>query len=379
MNFPVHYYDSGMAGAPVLAGQPGSLLALLLGCLVDGFGLRSVDSLTQTGGLAVATISTGHGLRPGDVFAIAGASPTGWVGEWRALRTPTPATVEFAVPLDLNLPTATGAITMRRPGAGWERQFTAPNKAVFRSLAGNRRPLRVDDSDAQFARVRTYLSMADIDTGEGACPPLAIRPTGLTWRKSSTRDATPRSWALIADDRTLYLVIDAAGDLSAGWYAFGDLAALGGAADAYGTVVTGQEHDSPSSADIGFARDQLTAADETGRWLISRAGGMGGPARFTVQGHRATDRLCGQGTVPYPCPQGDRNAVVLHPVLIFESGSQVVRGMLPGALQSLHAAQVIMPYERTSGPSGREYRWLPMRSAPLPWGTAPHDATGPWR
>ncbi|MFC4161950.1 hypothetical protein [Chitinimonas lacunae] len=379
MIYPVHYYDSTMPGAPVLVGQPGSLLSLLLGCLVDGFGLKTVETLNQVGGLATATVSTSHGLKPGDVFAIAGATPAGWNSEWRALRTPTPATVEFAVPLDLNLPAATGAITLKRPGAGWERAFTAPNKAVFRAAVGNRRPLRIDDTDPQYTRVRAYLTMTDIDNGDSPCPPLAIRPTGLTWRKSISRDATPRAWSLIADDRAFYLTIDGSGDLAAAWYAFGDLTTLGSAADAMGTLLTGQENDAPGSADVEFARDLLTTSDEIGRWLVGRAGGMGGPVRFTLQGHRATERLCGHGPIQYPCPVGDRNAAVLHPVLVVESGGRIVRGVLPGAMQSLHPVQVVMPYERTSGPSGRDYRWLPMRSWPATWGTAPHDATGPWR
>ena len=46
----VKHFDSTMTGAPTLANVAGNLLAVLDACLVDGFGLKTVDSLVVASG-----------------------------------------------------------------------------------------------------------------------------------------------------------------------------------------------------------------------------------------------------------------------------------------------------------------------------------------
>ena len=58
----VKYFHSSQVGAPVMSqgGAAGLLIALLDACLVDGFGLKTVDSIVVASGVATANVSTGH-------------------------------------------------------------------------------------------------------------------------------------------------------------------------------------------------------------------------------------------------------------------------------------------------------------------------------
>lgn len=134
-------YASTDAGAPALTGQAGSLSALLDAVLVDGYG---------TGPSAKA-------------------------------------------------------------GAGWTRAFSATNRRGYRNSAayGSGRYLYVDDSasvgNARQAWVRAAEGMTDIDTLVNPAPTVAQKPSGHSWAKSSTLDATARPWVIIATERWFYL------------------------------------------------------------------------------------------------------------------------------------------------------------------------------
>ena len=49
------WFQNSMAGAPVLTGQAGALIAVLNACLVDGFNLLTLDSLVVAGNVATGT------------------------------------------------------------------------------------------------------------------------------------------------------------------------------------------------------------------------------------------------------------------------------------------------------------------------------------
>ena len=56
----VKYFNSGMTGAPQISNNWGDLVTMLDACLINGFALKAIDTLTCTGGIATATISTGQ-------------------------------------------------------------------------------------------------------------------------------------------------------------------------------------------------------------------------------------------------------------------------------------------------------------------------------
>ena len=54
----VKYFNSGMTGAPQIVNNWGDLVTMLDACLVNGFALKAIDTLTLADGIATATIST---------------------------------------------------------------------------------------------------------------------------------------------------------------------------------------------------------------------------------------------------------------------------------------------------------------------------------
>ena len=53
----VKYFNSGMTGAPQIANNWGDLVTMLDACLVNGFALKAIDTLTFAAGIATATIA----------------------------------------------------------------------------------------------------------------------------------------------------------------------------------------------------------------------------------------------------------------------------------------------------------------------------------
>lgn len=197
----VRYYHSDMPGAPVLSGTAGTLIHVLDACLVDGWDVRAINTLTVANGIATAQISAGHFYGEGDVIRVAGATPAALNGDWR-LASVTGSTAVWSVD-GLGIPdgSATGTITAMRAPAGWEKVFAATNKAVYRSLRHaehNGLLLYVDDSTGTAAQAYGYESMTSIDTGTARFP-AAAQSAENWWGKSSVLDATSRSWVVVAD------------------------------------------------------------------------------------------------------------------------------------------------------------------------------------
>lgn len=92
----------------------------------------------------------------------------------------------------------------------WEKVFTGTNKAAYRALNGERYYLRVDDSAAQYAAVRGFATMSDVDTGTGQFPN-NTQQTNWNWFKSNTADSTARTYLAICTDRFMLILV------SGGW------------------------------------------------------------------------------------------------------------------------------------------------------------------
>lgn len=90
--------------------------------------------------------------------------------------------------------------------AGWTKPFTDTNKAAFKMAAGTPSMyLRIDDSNAQDARVVAYVDMTDVDTGTSPFPTSGQQAGGLYCRKSATAGSTARPWYCIANDKAFYI------------------------------------------------------------------------------------------------------------------------------------------------------------------------------
>jgi hypothetical protein len=204
----VKWFHSTMAGAPVLSGQPGAMIALIDACLINGFSTRTPDSITVASGVATVALSAGNPYEKHAVIKITGASQPALNDEWR-IRTAAANGLTFLCP---GVPDGivTGASLIRAP-AGWSKPFADTNKAVYRSLhpLASGICLRIDDTHAQFPRVRGYEDMTGIDTGTNPFPTFAqVTEINYSWAKSNVATTAPRRWTLIADGLFFWFLPD---------------------------------------------------------------------------------------------------------------------------------------------------------------------------
>ncbi len=198
------WFQNSMAGAPVLSGQAGALLSVLNACLVDGFNLLTLDSLVVAGNVATGT-KNAHGYLHYQIIEINNATPASLNGQWRVTGV-TANTFTFTTS-GISDQTATGTITAKTPGCGWEKLFTGTNVVVYRSTsasASGSHAVRVTDTGTT-----TATCLAAEDWTDVSSPVNSIDTFYLP--KSSTADSTARGWNIIADDRTVYVATSFAG------------------------------------------------------------------------------------------------------------------------------------------------------------------------
>lgn len=370
-----------MANAPVLSGTAGSLIAVLDACLIDGFDTRTINTLTVSGGVATATISAGHVYDVHAVIRIAGATPAALNDDWR-ITSVTGSTLTFACP-GVADGSASGTISCKRAPAGWGKPFSATNTAVYQSqnLTSTRLFLRLADSAATVAQVRGYESLSDIDTGENLFPTLAqIAAAGLTWGKSSTADATARSWGLFADDQGFYFFPrNSATHAYAPVYAFGDLVRML-SSDAYHCMLMAHAVSAVAIPYQSTAAHVLDASSSTGCYLARGASQAQGATTFVKGGHRASGYY-GSGAAAYSAAL-DAQLHLHAPVLAYDGApaSNPPRGILPGVIQPLQSnvlshAQIV---DGEGAYAGRALMlWAVAGSSAE--GRMAIDITGPWR
>jgi hypothetical protein len=330
----VKYFHSAMTDAPVLNGTAGSLIGVLDACLVNGFSLRTVDSLTVTSNVATANISAGHGYEVDTIVLIAGATPSGLNGRKRVLSATT-NTITFAAP-GVADGSATGTMNVRLAPAGWEKPFSGTNLAAYRSaeIASTRCFLRVDDTAAQNARAVGYESMSDINTGTGPFPTSAQVSGGLWWGKANSTATTARSWMVVADDKTFWYYVNTVGSSSpvdGVVYGFGDVNSLK-SGDAYGCVLFGPSTDLSASTSVQIQHAfyaQMTSTTTSG-YLARAYTAIGGaaPTYKRAESYCRQEVTSGLSTdIPYP--NGADNGLILSRMTVQEAGGHV-RGVLPG-------------------------------------------------
>ncbi len=344
----VKYFHSSMRGAPARTGAAGSLIAVLDACLVSGFGLVTVDSLSVSAGVATMTISAALNAFERDaVVLVAGATPAALNGE-QCISAVAGNKVSFPAP---GLPdgAATGSITVKMAPAGWEKAFAGTNLAAYRSqdVTGTRMFLRVDDTSVTNARVVGYESMSDISSGQGAFPSAAQMSGGGWWPKATGAGATALAWTLVADSRFFLLHMQtsssAPGASGAVW-AFGDFESLR-SGDPYACVLMVSNVDTASSSSAGGAVE-YSSSSSGGNAMIPRSfTGLGGSVNG---GHGCESFASGSsgpaGSFSAPAvpsyPNGPNNGLVLSRKFLFEPNI-ALRGRLPGALlpvQQCHSA-----------------------------------------
>jgi hypothetical protein len=383
----VKFFHSGMIGSPQLSGQAGALIGVLDACLVNGFGLKSVDSLVVTDDVAEMTISTGHGAEVGAVVLVAGATPSSLNGEQKVIST-TSTEVRFATSGIANQ-TATGTITMKLAGGGWTKPFSGTNKAAYKSSSVQATGcyLQVEDNGTTSARLVGYETMLDVDSGTGPFPTTAQRTGGTWWSKSDAADATAKDWMLITDGRVFYMGRQHRAANAPGYELtmFGDLLPCK-SGDPFACALNGRSADSSTSPlDVNnlWQGDALTAHEMyCPRAYTGLGGSMQMRKSFAMVMANTTSFTSGKGVMPYPNPSD--GGVYLQPMYATDTASTALRGLIPG----FYGSPQYIPNNTfaardsitgTTNLPGRILKYIPGPFDSASSGGSFVDITGPWR
>jgi len=384
------FFHQAMTGAPVLSGTVGSLIAILDACLVNGFGLKTADSVTVAGGIATMNFSTGHSFEAHAIALVAGATPAGLNGEQRILSVTTnTATFATAAPDG----TATGAITAKVAPLGWIKVYSGTNKAVYKpsAIEASGALLRVDDTGTTAARVRMYEAMTDIDTGFNVAPTEATLAGGFHWWKSAAASTLARDWVVFGDDRNVYVAPAPHSTAAVSIhtiYAFGDLDSYK-SGDAFPGVLTGEI---VAVATVSSGNAAAGAVGGNSMRLVRSHTGIGtsvlGDRRPVVGNPNVASGVDSYlGGFPAPVNNGlFLTRIVVNQAPISSNGP---RGLLPGLLYVPQSGTVGGLFPRgavvngTGEFAGRKVYAVPQSNSSLTAamgdGSAFFDLTGPWR
>jgi len=419
MSAVIKWMHSGMTDAPQLTNAFGSLVSLLDALLVNGFGLRSVDSITRTGSTVTMNISAGHPFVVGQVVLVDGAEQAAYNGE-QVVTAITTNTVTYTVVGTPATPATTlSSLTCKVAPLGFEKVYSATNKAAYRSLnvLSNRPYLRLDDSQAagygssfaKYAKVTICENMSGIDTIVGGRAP--FNPTNPTqnetpsgsgsslvngrgkWiyamapgnNENVTPDTGNRGWVLVGDDRGFYLHNDfqAAAGNGRTHYAFGDFNSLS-STDAFDSFLCC--HDKPDTVSSGGSYPGYTYGARTnnneGKFLMQPWNQVGGALNFWMftLDFGNTSTISGTtATVPYP--NGPNYGLLLTPVYMKETGNNV-RGVMPGVYfcpQDIINMNNLTVIENVTGFPGRKFLSVNVARDSQDGAIVFYDITGPWR
>ena len=402
-DFSVYYFNEGLRGVPQLSGTSGALIAVLDACLITGFGTVSVTSLTVADGVATATVSAGNSFNPHHIILIEGASDPALNGRHRVLLDDNSST-SFSFKTTAN-GTASGTISAKyAPVPGWEKPFSATNKAVYRATTGNRFYYRVDDSlpEKYVAEIRGYETMASVDVGGAPFPLLSLVST---IEKSNAANATGKYWDLVADCRAVMFGAQQVPAIGAVPYAtparyFGEMVPLAPNGDAWCSAVlssteklTGMNLHTGGSIFHSYRGTSTSYSGAVARG-VSGVGGAIDAQCMAVFGNKGSV-ISGQDAAFGPAPSAVDGLLYFSPVYLAEGSAGPARAVVPGAQYVPHTGVNNMLGVRTiitpaAGPlAGRQLLALccSSSSSGAPGSNSSNsssgrylmDITGPWR
>lgn len=370
----VKHFTSSMTGAPTVSRTAGSLIAMLDACLVDGFGLKSVDSVVVAGGVATVTVSTGHSAKKHAVVLMAGAT-----GSWTALNGEKRALSAVGNTFTFDATgvadgTATGTITTKLSGAGWTKVFSGTNKAVYRSPnpASTQIYLRIDDSHAEYARPTGYLTMSDIDTGTGGY--------STAYFNKADGAAGNRNWWLAANDKFVLFGVDThRNGFGCVLFAFGDIIPRR-AGDPYCFNISGSASPASNWGSTDVSASSLTNGGGGTNMLARSFTQLGGGVAASPAMFGTTSGSINSGfNNIIAFPNGGDNSVVLTDTYLIQGTT--LRGRVPGMYLCPQAAggALFGDYEITNIPelAGRTMLWKVLGNVSAAGGFGV-DLTGPW-
>ena len=379
------FFHSDMGGAPALSGSAGALISVLDACLKDGFGVKSVTSLVVSGGVATATVGSGHPGTVNGTVLVAGASNAALNGD-QVVTATTSTTVSWATSLADG--TYTGSATLKASPLGWNKPFTATNIAAYKpsSVLASGCVLRLDDTGTTTARVVAYESMSDINTGLGQFPLESQFSGGMYWPKSNSADSNARKWAVVGDGQffALYVSPNNSYQTHGAMFGFGDIVS-NRSGDAFGCALFGGTSNVSfngafEGSDLGYSHSPGNTP--TNGYIARAATGLGssqlaGKMSAYLSGQSG---ISNSGVFTFPDPSN--NGLFVSPVDVRVGTS--IRGRLPGVL---HAPQFINDALNTlsfvDGTGSYAGKKLLVLRTGTPGSTSAGplfiDITGPWR
>ena len=351
----VTIYKSTDSSAPVLRGQGNSLVTVLDAILVNGYGSKAsqgwadsfahlVCSGTATGGSSTTLVDTATN------FVTAGVA----VG-MQVFRTADGKSSRITSITTTTNPNDTLNFTAYSPVTPTFAALDA--YTVDSSLRAYRQPvgssngfyMRVADNvHNQYARVRGYETMSDINTGTGPFPTDAQLSGGCYWHKSSSASAIAIPWICAGNGKIFYFF---AATFNGTWISlcpghfFGDFISYK-TGDAYNTIIAMAF----GTSYIGYLNDYDTHeiayssnfTTQGGHYIPRRADQTGTSmacGKFSDTHRDFGYGYLGSGAVPYPHPVSGGMSIApveINDYLSGASADQYERGRLPGFWNILH-------------------------------------------
>lgn len=237
-----------------------------------------------------------------------------------------------------------------KAAAGWAKEFSDVNLAVYRAPVGNRMRLRVDDTSAIEARVLGYEVMTSINVGTGPFPTAAQASGGLYIRKSETTDGTVRSWLLIATNKLFMFLPHTGGadwlagpipNHTSGYTLFGEFNSFK-VGDAYNTLLIASSVTGASQCRLGFNHIPGTgSAVMTGHYVPRGYDQLGTSKQVAKRAVHDPSLRSPFGVSTLPAfPDAVTGDMIISPIGVLEDdsgGRNVWRGLIPGFWAPLHA------------------------------------------
>lgn len=235
---------------------------------------------------------------------------------------------------------------------GWTQAYgPTSNEISYQQGGGNSFFLDIQDNGAsnnqgaagaptaRDARVFSYETMSAVMTGTGQMPGAVVS----VWRKSTTADATTRTWIVVADDRTVYLFVLTA-DVASTYVA-------GFAGDFY-SMVPNDGYRFIIVSNIAETAGTLTSANHlagllttvgaafaaNAGWFIQRSyTGMGSKITVDVRGDPKQQSWSANWLGVLQYPNGPDGGLYLAPLSLGEFAMVANRGRLRGLYAPCHA------------------------------------------
>jgi hypothetical protein len=384
----IKIFRSTDVGAPSFSGSVGSLIALLDACLVNGYGFKSGLSLSCSGTTVTATY-TAHGYNQFDVVTIAGASDGAYNGQFKvASAGANTFTYELAAAPGTTAPT--GTITAVKSAAGWTKQFSGTNVALYKMGAGGcDGQIRIDDTTTTYSTVRGYIGATDITptTFQDQFPTVGqMALASFKWFKSDVASSAARPWCVMADSRFFYFFVahNATYPNAFNNYAFGEFSSYR-TSDAFNCLITGSN--APSATTYDTTSNQGSALLWTDglnnnfyNCYVARSYTQLAGTSSQLGSYSAAYQA---NTFSFPNPT-DLGVYLTIPYLGANSG---IRGEPPGLYRSMNASNTgALPYTLWAGITnlpGLTLMNIPCVNTTSYSGTALWDlflnVIGPWR